>query len=313
MAETTAPLLSVAFSSRVLFDLTESHSIYEAEGEDAFARYQQERENEPLKAGPALGLVQKLSKLNQTLKPEWPDGCIRMILISRNSPDSGVRVLHSLEHHQLGTEIGEGVFTAGDAPWRYAQKLGCQLFLSCHSEDVRLALDAGIAAASMLDWSGSPALADAASDQIRFAFDGDSVLFSDEAERVYQEQGIEGFERHEQKLAQQPMKSGPFKPIIEALNQLQQIDSVRDRIRTALVTARGLSTAERPTQTLRSWQVRVDEMMLCNGDNKLPVLEVFRPDIFFDDRLQNCTSASEVTASGHVNAPLEPAAKEGSR
>ncbi len=283
--------LVLAISSRALFDLVDSHKVYEAEGIEAYRQYQIEHEEEILNPGDAFPLVEKLLNLNSTLgQPR-----VEVILVSRNSADTGLRAFNSIQHYNLG--ISRAAFVGGRSPEPYLAAFGCHLFLSTHAEDVRRALQAGFAAASIL--SGGARRAD--SGELRIAFDGDAVLFSDDSERVYQQGGLEAFQAHERQSAREPLIGGPFKPFLAALNRLQQeFPEASCPIRTALVTARSAPAHERVIRTLREWDIRLDESFFLGGLEKSAILETFGADMFFDDQAGHCEKASGVVATGHV-------------
>ncbi|NDU85169.1 MAG: 5'-nucleotidase [Ferrovum sp.] len=291
MAVDLAGKLVVGISSRALFELGESHALFEAKGVEEYSAYQIHHENEPLGEGVAFSLVKKLL----ALKNSQGVAGVEVILLSRNSADTGLRIFNAIERH--GLNITRAVFSRGETPWKYAQALGVHLFLSADAGDVRLALDAGIAAATILP----SALGDQSSEQLRIAFDGDAVVFSDEAERIYKTQGLDAFIEHERSNANTPLASGPFRPFLEALHRLQRdSDPQRAPIRTALVTARNAPTHKRVVHTLRAWGVRIDEAVFLGGVAKGPVLNAFGADIFFDDQTQHCDSARQHVATGHV-------------
>jgi len=283
--------LVLAISSRALLDLSESHRIYESEGVEAYRQYQIEHEEEILDQGDAYPLVEKLLALNSALgQPR-----VEVILVSRNSADTGLRVFNSIQHY--GLPISRAAFVGGRSPYPYLAAFGCHLFLSTHAEDVRSALDAGFAAATIL--SGGPRRA--ASNELRFAFDGDAVLFSDDSERVFQSGGLEAFQAHEREAARQPLGGGPFKPFLAALNLLQrEFPQEQCPIRTALVTARSAPAHERVIRTLREWNIRLDESLFLGGLEKAAFLEAFAADVFFDDQTGHCEKTREVVATGHV-------------
>ena len=291
--------LVVAISSRALFNLDDSHRVFEEEGVDAYHQYQIEREDEVLEPGMAFPLVRKLLNLNRVL-----DGkeFVEIVLLSRNSADTGLRVFNSIEKHNL--QITRAAFTGGATPFEYARSLGAHLFLSANAEDVKNALDAGIAAATI--YSATLSAVDSESDkteidQLRIAFDGDAVLFSDEAERIYQEQGLRAFEESEKAAANTPLSGGPFKQFLSVLHQIQiSAPPEKAPIRTALITARGAPAHERVIRTLRSWGVRIDEALFLGGMDKGAFLKAFRADIFFDDTRRHCDSASKHVPTGHV-------------
>ncbi|MCH9670472.1 MAG: 5'-nucleotidase [Gammaproteobacteria bacterium] len=286
------PPLVIAISSRALFDLEESHHVFAADGIEAYAKYQIDREDVPLAPGAAFDLARKLLALND-LEPRRPR--VDVILLSRNSADTGLRVFKSIEHHNL--PITRAVFTRGVAPYRYVRPFGAQLFLSTHASDVQAALMAGCAAATI--WPSASISDDA--DELRFAFDGDSVLFSDESERVYKSQGLQAFADNEVVSRHQPLSGGPFKGFLSSLHGIQaEFGAEKSPIRTALVTARGAPAHERVIRTLRAWNVRIDEAMFLGGMRKSDFLAAFGADIFFDDQREHCEAASNVVATGHV-------------
>lgn len=290
--ELTPRPLVVAISSRALFDLDESHDVFESEGLEAYAEYQVARENDFLRPGVAFPLVKKLLALNDD---EISHQGVEVILMSRNSADSGLRIFNSIEHH--GLDVQRAVFTNGESPFPYMQAHDTQLFLSSHEEDVREALQAGFAAALIL--SGTHNRPDR--DQLRIAFDGDAVLFSDEAERVYQAEGLDAFAEQEKKRAETPLPGGPFKPLLQALQRIQSAYPIENNpIRTALVTARSAPAHKRVILTLRAWGIRIDEALFLGGKAKGPFLAAFGADIFFDDQQVHCDSAREHVATGHV-------------
>lgn len=285
--------LIVAISSRALFDLDQSHQIYEQQGTQAYCQYQIENEDIPLQPGAAYNLVKKLLALNTKFPGKSK---VEIILLSRNSSDTGLRIFNSIQHHKLA--ISRAVFTSGSSPYRYVAPFGANLFLSTSPEDVRKALDAGIAAATILP---SNVGENSDKEQLRIAFDGDAVLFSDESERIYKEQGLQAFTDNEQQAAKSPLSGGPFKDFLIALNYLQtEFGEDETPIRTALVTARSAPAHERVIRTLRAWGIRLDEAIFLGGMDKGPFLKSFGADIFFDDQQGHCNSAREHVATGHV-------------
>ena len=290
--------LVIAISSRALFDLEEGHALFEAQGVDAYADFQRSREDELLAPGIAFPLVRKLLALNAHAPKDAPR--VEVILLSRNSSDTGLRVFNAIQHH--GLDIRRATFTSGAPTWPYVKPFGAHLFLSADAESVQRALEHGIAAATLLP---SPSMTRAgepgADDRIRIAFDGDAVLFGDESERVSREGGLEAFARHERERAHEPLSGGPFRGFLDALHRLQSAYPVeRCPIRTALVTARSAPAHERVIRTLREWGIRLDEALFLGGRPKGPFLHAFGADIFFDDSPHNIDSAREHVAAGHV-------------
>jgi 5'-nucleotidase len=289
--------LVVAISSRALFDMSEGHRIFERHGIDAYCQYQIENEDVVLEPGVAFGLVRKLLSINQDA--EAPR--VEVILLSRNSADTGLRVFNSIEHYGLG--ITRAAFTNGNSPYRYVPAFGAHLFLSSDPNDVVQALNHGYAAATILP---GPAEVPDADDgerqaQVRIAFDGDAVLFSDEAERVFKEAGLSEFSARERAQAKEPLPGGPFKRFLAALHALQaEYPAEHCPIRTALVTARAAPAHERVIRTLRSWNIRIDEALFLGGMPKAEFLDAFGADIFFDDQQGHCDLASRHVTTGHV-------------
>jgi len=285
--------LIVAISSRALFDLEDSNRVFEEQGVDAYYRYQRERESEILTPGVAFPLVKKLLGLN-TLAPA--QSRVEVILLSRNTADTGLRIMHSIEHHKL--DISRAAFTGGENTYPYVPAFDTHLFLSANPVDVRKALDAGHAAATILP---SNVGRNVHAEELRIAFDGDAVLFSDEAERVYQRKGLDAFTASEVSAAREPLSGGPFKNFLAALHRIQsECPAERAPIRTALVTARSAPAHERVVRTLRAWNIRIDEALFLGGLDKGPFLRAFGADIFFDDQRGHAESASRHVATGHV-------------
>lgn len=291
------PELVIAISSRALFDLDASHAVYVDQGVEAYCQYQMDHEDEVLSPGVAFPLVKKLLNLNKIF-----DGrvSVKVVLMSRNSADTGLRIFNSIEQHQL--DITRAAFTSGQSPFEYAAALGAHLFLSTESEDVGRALSAGMAGATLLPMlHQSNDHGTSGHEQLRIAFDGDAVLFSDEAEQIYQAEGLNAFEASERKSANTPLPGGPFKRFLEVLHQMQKLaEDDSSPIRTALFTARGAPAHERVIRTLRDWDIRIDEALFLGGLDKGAFLKAFGADIFFDDQHLHCASASKHVPTGHV-------------
>lgn len=281
--------LVVAISSRALFDFEEENQLFEGSDDRAYMALQKQRLDVPAKPGVAFSLVSKLLRFNS---PEQQR--VEVVVLSRNDPISGMRVFRSATHY--GLTIERGVFTRGESPWRYLKPLKAQLFLSANEADVRQALEAGVAAARVLPLSRQASTAHP--NELRIAFDGDAVLFSDEAELVFQREGLSAFQAHEQSRAGTPLPPGPFKPVLEALHGLRERGAMK--IRTALVTARSAPAHERAIRTLMDWQVEVDEALFLGGLAKGEFLREFEPDFFFDDQIGHIASASAHVPAGHV-------------
>ena len=285
--------LVVAISSRALFDFEEENALFDARDDRPYIELQLARLEQLAKPGIAFRLVKKLLGFNA-------DGVkrVEVVILSRNDPVSGLRVMKSVAGNALAIE--RAVFTRGREPWAYLRPLNANLFLSANPEDVREALNAHFPAAVVYT---STETRDTHPDEVRIAFDGDAVLFADEAERVYRDQGLDAFQSHEADHATRPLPPGPFKPLLEALHRLQQADEghkVPMRLRTALVTARSAPAHERAVRTLMGWNIHVDEAMFLGGLEKGPFLKEFEPDFYFDDQARHVQSAAQHVPTGHV-------------
>ncbi|MEI8302044.1 MAG: 5'-nucleotidase [Burkholderiales bacterium] len=289
--------LVVAISSRAVFDFEEENRVFERDDDAAYMAMQRERLERPAAPGVAGALVRKLLAFDAPDTPE-AQRRVEVVVVSRNDPVSGLRVFRSAR--QAGLRLERGVFTRGRTPWPYLVPLKANLFLSANGDDVRAALEAGFPAARV--FPDSVKASESHPDEVRIAFDGDAVLFSDESEQVFQRDGLDAFQRHEETHAARPLPSGPFMPLLEALHGLQRSGGGRAgmRIRTALVTARSAPAHERAIRTLMDWGLEVDEAMFLGGLDKGPFLREFEPDFFFDDQTRHCESAAQAGPTGHV-------------
>ncbi len=286
--------LVVAISSRALFNLEESNRVFEEQGVEAYYRYQRDHEEEILAPGIAFTLVRKLLALNELAPVRLR---VEVILLSRNTADTGLRIMNAIDHY--GLQISRAAFTGGESTFPYVPAFDAHLFLSANPDDVRKALDAGHAAATIF-----PAHVGQNTEltpQLRIAFDGDAVLFSDEAERVYKREGLDAFTASEVSAAKDPLSGGPFKNFLSALHRIQtECAPGQAPIRTALVTARGAPAHERVVRTLRAWGIRIDEALFLGGLEKGRFLKAFGADIFFDDQRGHVESAHPHVTACHV-------------
>ena len=284
--------LIIGISSRALFDLDDSHKIFEKEGVDAYKEHQILNEDKILNPGNAFGLVKKILDINNLYESK---DRVEVILLSRNSADTGLRVFNSIEAHNL--DITRAVFCGGESPHKYVKDFNIDLFLSSSDEDVRMAIESNVASATII--SGNSNFKQD-SHLLKIAFDGDAVIFSDESEKVFHEKGMTAFIKNEIK-GHNSLEPGPMKPFLMELNKLQGEFSLEDcPIRTALVTARSAPTHKRVIKTLREWGVRIDESLFLGGMSKEVFLRSFQADIFFDDQLKNIVDASGKITSAHV-------------
>lgn len=293
--------LVVGVASSALFDLTESDRVFREQGEDAYRRFQRERENECLPPGVAFPFLRRLLALNGESEADRP---VEIVLLSRNDPDTGTRAFNSAR--ALGIELERAVFTSGAPPWSYAECFGACLFLSANPSDVREALRNGLPAGQVLENGTSHD--DPDDPELRVAFDFDGVLADDASERVYQEGGLDAFRAVEEKFGGLALDAGPLKRLLVELGKIQAIEkarkerdpSYRPRLKTAIATARSAPAHQRVVTTLREWGLRVDQAFFLGGVEKARVLERYRPHIFFDDQLAHLRPASLVLPAVHV-------------
>lgn len=288
--------LVIGVSSRALFDMSMENEIFETQGVEAYCKYQVEHECEVLKPGPGYAIIKALLNIN---KLPGQEGRVEVIVMSRNSADTSLRVFNSLDYY--GLNISRAVLSSGAALAPYLNAFKTDLFLSAYEDDVQAAINGGIAAGIICGDGIHVYSCEKDLDCIRIAFDGDAVLFGDDSERIYQEKGLEAFEENERENARNPLSAGPFAKFLKTISDLQkEFPPEQSPIRTALVTARSAPAHERVIRTLRAWQVRIDEAFFLGGVSKRDVLEAFGAHIFFDDQAVHTTPASEVVPSARV-------------
>lgn len=286
--------LVVGISSRALFDLEYENTIYEEQGLQAYLAYQREHEQDILKPGTAFPLIRALHKLN-----DGEEQLVEIIIMSKNSADTSLRIFNSIEHY--GLDISRAALVGGNkiAPYLSAFRTG--LFLSANEEDVQEAIDAGVAAGLICSHNDLEIRPDAVIDQIRIAFDGDAVIFSDESEKIFKSQGLEAFEAHERLNARKPLPEGPFAKLLATISRVQKkFPTDNMPIRTALVTARNAPAHERVIRTLMAWGVRIDEAFFLGGVQKSDFLQAFGAHIFFDDQAVHTEPASRLVPAARV-------------
>ncbi|XP_020839246.1 cytosolic 5'-nucleotidase 1A [Phascolarctos cinereus] len=296
--------ITIAVSSRALFRMEEEQRIYKEKGVEEYVRYQLEHENEPLSPGPAFPFVRALEAVNSRLRELYPDSedLFDIVLMTNNHAQVGVRLINSINHYNLFIE--RFCMTGGNSPICYLKAYHTNLYLSSDAEKVSEAIGEGIAAATVFSPSKDVAVPQS---QLRVAFDGDAVLFSDESEQIVKAHGLDMFFEHEKTYENKPLAQGPLKGFLEALGRLQKkfySKGLRMEcpIRTYLVTARSAaSSGARALKTLRSWGLETDEALFLAGAPKGPLLEKIRPHIFFDDQMFHVTGAQEMgTVAAHV-------------
>jgi len=285
-------VLVIGISSRALFDLEDANDLFEEEGLEAYRAHQLENEQKVLKKGTAFVLVEALLKLNKLSGKKL----VEVIVMSRNSPDTGLRVFNSISEY--GLEITRAAFSGGTSLSPYLNAFNVDLFLSKSDEDVQAAVDSGVAAASLY---APPQQESLETDKIRIAFDADAVIFSEESEHLFKTQGLEAFLEHEKTNANTPMKEGPFAKLLMTLSFLQKhFPKGESPVRIAIVTARNSPAHERVVQTLRTWGVTVDEAFFLGGLSKDQILQAYQAHIFFDDQETHLKETSKLVPSGKV-------------
>jgi 5'-nucleotidase len=293
--------LVVAVASSALFDLSDSDKVYRQRGVDVYRKYQRDQEDVRLKPGVAFPLVRRLLRLNDGFAElESP---VEVVLLSRNDPDTGLRVLNSIERH--GLPMSRAIFVSGRSPFRYMNAVNASLFLSANASDVRHAVDAGLPAGRVFPTSFTD---DPNDDELRVAFDFDGVIADDSSETVYKRKGLRAFQASEVRRALAPLKEGPLARFFKEISRLQKLErekrqknrAYRPRLRTAVITARNAPAHKRLVTTLRKWGIEVDEVFFLGGIDKSRVMHEFKPHIFFDDQKQHIEGVAGATPSAHV-------------
>ncbi|MBF0281061.1 MAG: 5'-nucleotidase [Zetaproteobacteria bacterium] len=287
--------LVIGISSRALFDLEDENNVFTTQGVDAYRQYQRKHEQEVLKPGSAFYMIQGLLKVNALVK-EQHHRAVEVVIMSKNTPDTGLRIFNSIEHY--GLDITRAAFGGGNSLQEYLEAFSVDLFLSKSEEDVQGAIDHGVASALLYD---APQGYEPVEGQVRIAFDGDAVLFSEESEKIFKEQGLEAFIKHEKENQDTPLLEGPFAKLLKTLAFLQKEFPPEDNpFRLALVTARSSPAHTRVVNTLRAWNVFLDEAYFLGGVPKDQVLKAFRPHIFFDDQDLHVQPANKHVPSAKV-------------
>ncbi|MFE6127026.1 5'-nucleotidase [Streptomyces sp. NPDC056437] len=307
--------LVVGIASSALFDLAQADAVFRDRGEEAYRAYQEEHLGDILDKGVAFPFIRRLLSLNE-LSPDDP--LVEVIILSRNDPDTGLRVMRSIQSY--GLPISRAIFMQGRSPYRFMPVLNMSLFLSANEDDVREAVALGLPAGRVL----GPAMADEGDDQdLRIAFDFDGVLADDASEQVYQAGGIEDFRFHETTNAATPHDPGPLRDFLAGVNRLQRREEeqraedadYKIRVHVSLVTARDAPAHERPVRSVKNWGVTVNDAFFLGGIDKGTIMEVLKPHIFFDDQVGHLTGTARSTPSVHVpfgkiNEPDRPAPEE---
>ncbi len=284
--------LVIGISSRALFDLETENILFEKSGIDEYSKYQIDNENNYLRPGTAYPLIEALLKINKKIGKDL----VEVIILSKNSPETGLRILNSIENGSL--EISRAGFTGGKSISPYLNAFNVDLFLSKDEQDVQLAINNSIASAIIYD---PPDGFNSEEDEIRIAFDADAVVFSDESEQIYKERGLEAFIENEKLNVEKPLPEGPFSKLLKTLSMIKEMqpDGI-EFIRIAIVTARNSPAHKRVILTLRTWGVHIDEAFFLGGISKDQILKAYNAHIFFDDQDSHIEPASHLVPSGRV-------------
>jgi 5'-nucleotidase len=286
--------LVVAVASSALFDLTESDKIFREKGPSQYKRYTRQHQNDVFQPGVAFPFVRRLLMINKRFGEYKP---IEVVLLSKNDPDTGLRVFNSIHHY--GLDITRAGFLNGRSPIEYIPAFNTSLFLSANAEDVKEAVKAGYPAGTVL--GSSKEEDDPNDDELRIAFDFDGVIVDDQAERIFQEKDLDAFHENEIVNAKNAMDPGPLFKLFKHLSALQRADRLSARkkpdtykrfLRISIVTARSAPAHERAIMTLRKWHMEVDEAFFLGGIEKGRILEVMKPHIYFDDQMSHLKSSS---------------------
>ncbi len=292
--------LVIGLASSALFNLDESDRVFQEMGEDAYRNYQREHQHDVLEKGVAFPFIKRLLTLNE-LNPQDPP--VEVVLLSRNDPDTGMRVMHSIEHY--GLNMTRALFLQGREPYKYIEALNISLFLSANEQDVKEAINAGYSAGQVLESNIND---DDTDEELRIAFDFDGVIADDQAETVYQQENLDAFHKHEKENAAVTHNEGPLLTFLRKVAHIQQLElakkeqdsSYRPKLRVSIVTARSAPSHERVINTMRSWNIIVNEAYFLGGIEKKKVLEVLNPHIFFDDQKLHLEKSSDILPSVHI-------------
>jgi 5'-nucleotidase len=278
--------LVIGVASSALFDLTESHQVYQDSGPDEYRKYQEQHIDTILGKGVAFPFIRRFLNINKCFPRQAP---VEVVLFSRNSPETGLRVMRSIAHY--GLDISRAAFMTGKSPYTYLPAFNAALFLSANEEDVKSAIEANYPAGLVLP---SAVNDDSDDDELRIAFDFDGVLADDESETVFKRNNdIDEFHAHETRHVAVPHQPGPLADMFQKLALMQRMEERAQKrdpnykkvLRIAIITARNAPSHERVVTTLKSWGVSANETFFLGGMNKARVLSVFKPHIFFDDQL----------------------------
>ena len=298
--------LVVGVASSALFDLDASDAVFRRDGEQKYREYQRDHLGYALAPGVAFPFIRRLLALNDLSGDER---LVEVVVLSRNDPETGLRVMRSVEHH--GLDITRAIFMQGRSPYRFMEPLRMSLFLSANEADVREAIRMGFAAGRVVGRAADDgrAVDDDGGTDLRIAFDFDGVLADDSAEQFYQKRSLEEYQENESALADVPLPKGPLAAFLEKINHIQGIEDAKHdadpggykrRVHVAVVTARSAPAHERAINSIHQWGLRVNDAFFLGGIDKGPVLGVLQPHIFFDAQRRHVDTASRSTPSVHI-------------
>lgn len=291
--------LVVAITSTALFDFSKEHEIFVTEGLDAFRAYQAAHRKDVPPPGAAFPFIKRLLHLNKIFAEKAP---VEVVLLSRNDPEAGLRMMDAMPHY--GLDITRASFLSGKAPYPFMASVNACLYLSTNKDEVREAVLAGYPAGHVLPCAAM----DDGDNQLRIAFDFDGVLVDDEAETKYADGGLPLFYHYEVENKDRPLKNGPLMPLLRRLSAIQELQQKHSNllnnpekaIRISIVTARNAPAHERLVNTMKHLGLEVDELFLTGGIEKKNFLDVIKPQLFFDDQLGHLEPAAASTPCVHI-------------
>ncbi len=295
--------LVVGVSSSALFNLDESDGVFRTQGEVAYRQFQEAHVDDRLEPGDAMPFIQRLLSLNDLRPAAATDPLVEVIVLSRNSPDTGARVMRSVRAH--GLPISRAIFQQGRSPFEFMGVMNMSLFLSANADDVRAAVELGHPAGRILP---SKAVDDVSDMSLRIAFDFDGVLADDSAETVYQQQGLFSFQESEVEHVEEPLPQGPLSKFLREINKIQTLEDSRlatdseylRRVRVSIVTNRNSPADERALNSLKQWGITVNDAFFLGGIAKGPTIGILKPHIFFDDQMVHLASTADFAPSVHI-------------
>lgn len=292
--------LVVAISSSAVFNMTAADKVFREEGENAYRQHQLDHLTMPFDKGVAFPFIRRLLNLNRVFPEQRP---VEVVVLSRNDPDTGRRFYESCKHYEL--DISRGAFLCGKDPYPYVKSFNASLFLSANEADVRGALASGMPAGLVLPTKASD---EPKTDELRIAFDFDGVLANDEAEQVFQADGLDSFHQTETKNSDTPLPAGPIHGLARKLAFWQKFEARQKRkdpsfkplLRIAIVTARNAPAHSRFIKTLEEWDLTATETFFMGGIDKGRVLRVFKPHLFLDDQLSHLEGIADEIPCVHI-------------